>query len=150
VNGETVARLIEQVRSIDETSVGRFSPPTAQMTTKMDKALSWVHTREGLHANIGRDSAYAVVHHEFFAAALRSPKGVVRMEDRLDPEYGYPTTVPVLVDPRWEVVRTAASNAAWGFAARHFIDDKRFQLLTSGWVAAMGDPSVGIAANAAS
>jgi diguanylate cyclase (GGDEF)-like protein len=151
VNGETVARLIEQVRSIDEASVGRFSPPTVQMIAKMDKALAWVHTQEGLHANIGGDSAAAVVRHTFFATALRSPKWVVRMKDtRAFDIYNWmsePVLEPVLVDPRWEVARVAASNAAWGFAAQPFIDDKRFQLLISVWVAAMGDPSVDVIAD---
>jgi hypothetical protein len=135
VNGETIARLVEQAEAIDEDALGRF--PTS--TAGMEAALRTTHG-ETFRLG-GPSSAMAIVAAVVYAAAKRSPRPVFEIQEVFDPEFGPFGTRNVLVDPRWKAAVLVAQCAVLGFAARAAIDDERFQVLTSTWVTAMGDPS---------
>ena len=134
-NGESVARLVAQAETIDETSVWRFAPPSADM----EKAWLRTHNEMVARRDGGTSSASVIVSAAVTAAAKRSRLPAFETREVLDPEFG-PYVAEVLVD-RWEAARMTAWYSAYGFAAKPLISDERFQMLTGTWVTAMGDPS---------
>jgi len=131
-NGATVVRLVEQAAALDEESVGRFAPP-------LPEANAWVITHNEARDDGGTLSAAIIVRDALYDAARRSPVALFETREVWDSEAGTYMT-EVLVDPRWKAALSAAWCAAYGFAAKPFIDARQFQVLTSAWITALGRP----------
>ena len=87
----------------------------------------------------GTLSAAIIVRDALYDAARRSPVALFETREVWDSEAGTYMT-EVLVDPRWKAALSAAWCAAYGFAAKPFIDARQFQVLTSAWITALGRP----------
>ncbi len=80
-NGESVARLVAQAETIDETSVWRFAPPSADM----EKAWLRTHNEMVARRDGGTSSASVIVSAAVTAAAKRSRLPAFETREVLDP-----------------------------------------------------------------
>ncbi len=142
--GATLARLIEQAGALDDATVARVPLESDRART------AWLTTHremDGRH-DWGPTTASYIVSRAVHDAARRSPRRVFGMPDYVDPAIG--PYEEILTDPQWQAALIAAGHAVAGFAAKPFIDDERFRILTNAWLFAVGDPSIARAEPAAS